>query len=90
LRDFSVSERSQKTDILRALGQAVRERREQLSLTQAELASAMGVKAQRISALERGRINIRYELLLALADSLDVQSATLVMRAEELAREDPR
>ena len=85
-----MSERSQKTDILRALGQAVRERREQLSLTQAELASATGVKAQRISALERGRINIRYELLLALADSLDVQSATLVMRAEELAREDPR
>jgi transcriptional regulator with XRE-family HTH domain len=73
----------------RGLGLAVRERREQRQLSQASLASAVGVARQRVGALERGQLNPRYELLLALADALGVQVGELVIRAEELAKEDP-
>jgi transcriptional regulator with XRE-family HTH domain len=75
------------TYMLRGLGLAVRERREQRRLSQASLASALGVARQRISALERGQLNPRYELLVALADALGVQVGELVSRAEALARE---
>jgi transcriptional regulator with XRE-family HTH domain len=73
--------------MLRGLGLAVRERREQRRLSQASLASALGVARQRIGALERGQLNPRYELLVALADALGVEVGELVSRAEALARE---
>jgi transcriptional regulator with XRE-family HTH domain len=72
--------------MLRGLGLAVRERREQRRLSQASLASALGLTRQRIGALERGQLNPRYELLVALADALGVQVGELVSRAEALAR----
>jgi putative transcriptional regulator len=75
--------------MLRGLGLAVRERRQQRQLSQASLASAVGVARQRVGALERGQLNPRYELLLALADVLEVQVGELVTRAERLAKEDP-
>jgi putative transcriptional regulator len=65
----------------------VRERRTQRHLSQAELALATGVARQRISAIERGRLNPRLELLIALADALDVEVGVLVTRAEALAAE---
>jgi transcriptional regulator with XRE-family HTH domain len=80
-------ERPHTTYMLRGLGLAVRERREQRRLSQASLASALGVASQRIGALERGQLNLRYELLVALADALGVQVGELVSRAEALARE---
>ncbi len=86
---FSLTERAHTTHMRRGLGLAVRERREQRQLSQASLASAVGVARQRVGALERGRLNPRYELLLALADALEMQVGELVIRAEELAKEDP-
>jgi transcriptional regulator with XRE-family HTH domain len=80
-----VSEHPQKIPLLRALGLAVRERREQRHLSRAELAGATGVTRERIRALERGQLNPRYELLLGLADALGVGVGALVTRAEELA-----
>jgi transcriptional regulator with XRE-family HTH domain len=73
--------------MLRALGLAVRERRKLHELSQAQLASAVGVEPGRIGALERGRLDPDYRLLLALADALEVGAGELVVRAEELARE---
>jgi len=87
-----LSEHAYRTYLLRGLGLAVRERRTQRHLSQAELALATGVARQRIGALERGRLNPRYELLIALADALGVELGVLVTRAEALATEsgDPR
>lgn len=82
-----MSEHHQKIPLLRALGLAIRERREQRHLSRAELAVAIGVAKERIGALERGQLNPGYELLLALADALGVGVGALVIRAEELAAE---
>ncbi len=87
--DFSLTERAHTTHMLHGLGLAVRERRTQRQLSQAGLASALGVARQRIDALERGQLNPRYEFLLALADALGVQVGELVIRAERLAEEEP-
>jgi transcriptional regulator with XRE-family HTH domain len=76
-----------KTPFLRALGRAVREQRERRRLSRVALAVAVGVEEQRIRALERGELDPGYELLVALADALGVQSGALVTRAEELAEE---
>jgi transcriptional regulator with XRE-family HTH domain len=80
-----LSEHPHKTLLLRALGLAVRERREQRHLSRAELAAASGVAGKLIGALERGQLNPGYELLLALADALGMGVGALVTRAEELA-----
>ncbi len=82
-----MSEHPQRTRLLRALGLAVRECRKQRHLSRAELAGATGVTAERIGALERGQLNPSYQLLLALADALGVGVGVLMVRAEELAKE---
>jgi transcriptional regulator with XRE-family HTH domain len=69
------------------LGGAVREQRERCRLSQSALAAAAGVEEQQIRALERGQLDPEYELLLALADALEVRAGALVIRAEELARD---
>jgi transcriptional regulator with XRE-family HTH domain len=69
------------------LGHAVREQRERCRLSPSALAAAVGVDEKRIRALERGQLDPEYELLLALADALEVPAAALVIRAEELARD---
>jgi DNA-binding XRE family transcriptional regulator len=87
---FSLPKHPHEPSLLRALGLAIRERREQRHLTRAELAARTRVTAERIGALERGRLDPDYELLLALADALDVGVGALFTRAEELADEDRR
>jgi transcriptional regulator with XRE-family HTH domain len=69
------------------LGHAVREQRERCRLSPSALAAAAGVDEKRIRALERGQLDPEYELLLALADALEVPAGALVIRAEELARD---
>jgi len=73
---------------LARLARAIRELREQRGMTQAELAAAVGVHRTRISALEAGRLDPDYALLVALAQALGVSLVELVSRVEELARED--
>lgn len=51
----------------------------------AELASAAGVELTRLQALEAGRLDPPYELLVALAGSLGVRPSAFVIRAEALA-----
>jgi transcriptional regulator with XRE-family HTH domain len=87
--EISLPEIPHKTPFLRALGRAVSEQRERRRLSSAALAAAVGVEEERIRALERGELDPGYELLLALADALGVQSGVLATRAEELAQEMP-
>jgi len=65
----------------------VRQLREQRGSTSAELAAAVGVDEGYVRALEAGERDPDYELLFTLAWALDVRPATLIGRAEELARE---
>jgi transcriptional regulator with XRE-family HTH domain len=72
---------------LAALGRAVRLERERKDMTTAQLAKAAGVTPQRLAALEAGRNRAVFDLLVAVADGLDVSLGTLVGRAERLDRQ---
>ncbi len=54
----------------------------------AQLAAAAGVDLRHIAALEAGRLDPAYELLLALGDGLGVPVSAFVLRAEELLTEE--
>ncbi len=79
--------RQQQRDDLLALGRAVAEIRRERGVGLEELAATAGVDPRRIAALEAGRVNPGYGLLLALADGLGVRASTFVTRAEALAAE---
>jgi transcriptional regulator with XRE-family HTH domain len=68
------------------LGRAVRRMREQQGMSVDALAGAIDVRRQRIDALEAGRLDPTYELLLAIAEGLGVQPSALVTLAEQLKR----
>lgn len=70
-----------------ALGRVIRQLREQRGLSQSELAAHARVDARRLKALESGRIDADYVLLVRLAKALGVPPGTVVTRAEELERE---
>lgn len=66
------------------LGTFIRHRREQLGLSQHELAdrAGHGTKQEHVSRLERGRVTLpRWHRLLALADALEVTPGDLLLRA---------
>ncbi len=69
---------------LAILGRAVRQMREQRGMSADELADVTGMTRQRIDALETGRFDPTYELLLALAKGLGIQPSALVAVAEQL------
>ena len=73
---------------LLVLGRAIREIREQRDVTAEHLAAATDVELDQIEALEAGRVDPTYELLLALAEGLGVRASAFVIRAEALAAED--
>lgn len=77
-------ERGHKDTDLLVLGRAIRRMREQQNMSADELAGATGMNRQRIDALETGRLDPTYELLLALADGLGIQPSALVTIAEQL------
>jgi transcriptional regulator with XRE-family HTH domain len=73
---------------LLALGRAISEIRADRGADVAQLAIAAGVDRRRIAALEAGRLDPAYELLLALGDGLGVPVSAFVLRAEELLAEE--
>ncbi len=77
--------RQRDADLL-VLGRAVRRMREQQGMSADELAGATGMGRERVDALESGRLDPTYELLLALADGLGTQPSALVILAEQLKR----
>ncbi|HEY3865339.1 MAG TPA: helix-turn-helix domain-containing protein [Solirubrobacteraceae bacterium] len=66
------------------LGAAFCEVREQRGIGVGELAGVTGVARARIEALEEGRLDADYELLLTLAQGIGVRVSTFFLRADEL------
>jgi transcriptional regulator with XRE-family HTH domain len=79
-----MAENRAKPSELRLLGRAIRQIRAEHDTSIEELAESTGVEPSCIRALEDGRLDPDYELLLALSEGLRVQPSTLVLRAEAL------
>jgi transcriptional regulator with XRE-family HTH domain len=69
---------------LPVLGQAVRRIRKQRGISIDEMAGATGLSRRRIEALEAGRLNPTYGLLLMVANGLGVQPSDLIAVAEQI------
>jgi transcriptional regulator with XRE-family HTH domain len=65
-----------------ALGQAIRERRVELSVSQEELAHRSGMHRTYLGGIERGERNPSYTNLLRIASALDVTGSALLAAAE--------
>jgi DNA-binding XRE family transcriptional regulator len=71
--------RSRRTKtVLAHLGANVRRRRIRLDLTQERLAEAAGVEARYLQDVERGRVNLSMDVLVALAEALGVDPRALL------------
>ncbi len=71
---------------LLVLGRAIRQTREQRSMSADKLADATGMERAQVDELEAGHLDPTYELLLALADGLGTQPSSLVTLAEQIKR----
>lgn len=58
--------------------------REDRGISAGELAAAIDIHGESIEALEAGRLDPSYELLLAVAEQLGTQPSALVTLAEQL------
>lgn len=72
------------------LGDAIRERREKLGLSQEALADAAGVHVTHLGGVERGVRNPNYSTLVRIAGALGLSPGALVTRADALAARRPR
>ena len=70
--------------LLKAVGQAVREARDELGVSQEELGFESELDRTYISGIERGVRNPTVETLSRLCRSLGVRVSELIARAEEL------
>ena len=68
-----------------AVGEVIRRLREQRRLSRGELAVTAGVDEQRLQAIECGRIDADYVLLVRLERALGVSPGTVLTLAEERA-----
>jgi transcriptional regulator with XRE-family HTH domain len=64
--------------LLVAFGRAVRRQRVRQQRSVRQLATAAGLSEQQLARIEAGRCDVRYDLLLDLARSLDLTPAELV------------
>lgn len=69
------------------LGNKIRSLREQKSLTQSQLARALGVTPPAINHLENGTRKPSYSMLIKLCDVLEVSSNELTRMSTESERE---
>jgi transcriptional regulator with XRE-family HTH domain len=69
------------------LGTTLREKREELGLTQRELAAKLGVKASHVAYLENGRRRPSLSLLRRIADVMGLDRETIFLLAHPEARE---
>ena len=67
------------TDRQRVFADNVRRRRNELGLTQADLAFKAGIDRTYIASLETGRRNVSLDLIGELANALDCDAADLVV-----------
>ena len=68
-----------------ALGEAIRQLREERGLTIEALADRLGSDLSQLGGVERGTRNATYEYLLRLARSLDTSVGELTTLADQLA-----
>ncbi|MFA7678798.1 MAG: helix-turn-helix transcriptional regulator [Pigmentiphaga sp.] len=66
------------------IGQAIRQMRERLELTQEQLALAAGFDAGNLSRIELGRQQPSLKRLISIAHALNVQVSDIALRAEAL------
>lgn len=76
------------TSFLRALGLALRERREELQLTQEAVSLRTGVPQRRIWEIEAGAGNPTARTLVRLVAGLEAPCSQLIARAERLVAEE--
>jgi transcriptional regulator with XRE-family HTH domain len=67
-----------------ALGLAVKARRQELGITQEELANDTGLHQRWISNVETGKRNPSYASLRRLAAGLELSASELIARAEQI------
>jgi len=79
-----VTGRQQRDRRLVCLGQAIKEQRLALGLTQEQLAHLIGSEQVDVSRLESGRNAIRIDRFWVLAESLAISPAELLMVAERI------
>lgn len=72
----------------RALGLAVKARREELELTQEQLANDTDLHQRWISNVETGMRNLSYGSLRRLAAGLELSASELLARAERIEASD--
>lgn len=77
------------TPFLRALGRALRERRDELDLTQEAVSLRTGVPQRRIWEIEAGIGNPTARTLLRLVSGVDLPCSELFARAERIAALEP-
>lgn len=70
----------------RALGQAIRELREQRGITQEAVAHEAGVTASTFGLIERGQSNPTWATVEDIASALGVSVVELARRADKLKR----
>jgi|NGEPerStandDraft_6_1074524.scaffolds.fasta_scaffold00871_9 transcriptional regulator with XRE-family HTH domain len=73
---------------LATLGAAVRAMRAEQLLSLDDLALAAAVDPTRLAALEQGRLDPDFELLLRLAEAMDIRASAFIVEAEALSRSD--
>ncbi len=71
-----------------ALGLAVKARRQELELTQEQLANDTDLHQRWISNVETGKRNPSYGSLRRLAAGLDLTASELIARAEQIETQD--
>ncbi len=71
------------SDLLRALGHAIRQVREDRSLSQERLAELSGLHRTYVSSVELGRRNLSVENIHKIANALGVSMTELVQLCED-------
>lgn len=72
-----------KDNVLLALGQQIREKRQQARVSQEELAAKSGLDRTYISGVERGVRNPSFTAIWKVASGLDVSVSTLLIGVED-------
>jgi transcriptional regulator with XRE-family HTH domain len=66
------------TETTRAFGERVRDRRNQLGISQETAADRIGIHWSALGKIERGQRSLRLETILKIAGGLDIDAGTLV------------
>ena len=71
---------------LSAFGDAVSDTREQLNMTQQELADRSGVNRTYVSDIERGRRNVTITTMKRIAGAMNLDASDLLKRADRIVK----